>query len=428
MKAAKRVESIDDLKADPHNPNRGTERGSELIGRSIEEVGLGRSIVSSSDGVVLAGNGTLKRAKAAGISKIIPVEVAGDALVVVVRTDLKASDPRARRLAVLDNQTGALGLAWDFEALEAIEAIAPGSIRGGDVPVFTEGEWDRMQRALRPVPPAPEPDGSEQPAPSPNGLLERAGELHTKWATRSGQVWSLRREGSKPAHRIIVGDCRDAKTVERLFGGSAVPLLVTDPPYCSGGFQEAGRSAGTFGDIASDQLSTRGYTALIQGMIAAAKPRAAYLFTDWRMWIPLFDVVESSGLPVRPMVVWDKGTPGMGSLWRTQHELVMFGSREGKKRDKGIAAYGNVIRANRTGNVNHYTEKPVDLLRRILEGDSASPRAACPVYDAFMGSGSLIFAAEALGRQAFGCEVEPKWVAVLLERAELAGLEPRLEK
>lgn len=53
----------------------------------------------------------------------------------------------------------------------------------------------------------------------------------------------------------------------------------------------------------------------------------AYIFTDWRMWVYLFDIVESSGLGVKNMIVWNKKSPGMGVGWRTQHELVMFAHR-----------------------------------------------------------------------------------------------------
>lgn len=76
--------------------------------------------------------------------------------------------------------------------------------------------------------------------------------------------------------------------------------------------------------IANDTLSTRGYQALIKSVLTAWQSSFCYAFTDWRMWNALFDIFESSGYGVRSMIVWDKGTPGMGLGWRSQHELCMF--------------------------------------------------------------------------------------------------------
>ena len=54
----------------------------------------------------------------------------------------------------------------------------------------------------------------------------------------------------------------------------------------------------------------------------------AYIFTDWKVWITLHDIVEASGFFVRSMIVWDKGFEAMGYGWRTAHELCMCGLSE----------------------------------------------------------------------------------------------------
>jgi DNA modification methylase len=254
------------------------------------------------------------------------------------------------------------------------------------------------------------------PTADANGDLEA---VQKKWGVASGQHWILGR------HRVVCGDARDVRLME----GLDVPggVVITDPPYNSGGFQEAGRSAGTFGKIASDQLSTRGHIALLTQALKATQPRVAYIFTDWRQWNTLWDVVESSGLPVRSMIVWDKGTPGLGGLWRSEHELIMFSSRDGLKREKGSPAMGNVLHAERSGNVHHYTEKPIDLLRQLVSQDGlARPKAT--ICDPFMGSGSTLLAAELEGRSCIGIEIEPGYVAVTLERWHtMTGETPILE-
>ena len=219
-------------------------------------------------------------------------------------------------------------------------------------------------------------------------------------------------------HRLLCGDCTNAGDVARALDAQHF-ITVTDPPYCSGGSQEAQKGAGTWGNIASDSLSTRGYQKLIESVLSHIHPQAVYIFTDWRMWTALFDVVEAKGHAVRSMLVWAKESPGMGGLWRTQHELVLFGSRENQAKRKGKASVGNILRANRTGNLLHYTEKPVSLISNIINNDgTATHRVNAPVYDPFVGSGTTIIACEQLDRRCYAIEIESKYVDVCVERWE----------
>lgn len=228
-------------------------------------------------------------------------------------------------------------------------------------------------------------------------------------------------------HRVFCGDSTKAEDVRRVTGGEVVDVIVTDPPYCSGGFQEAGRAGGSVGTTAkparihNDTLSSRGFQALIKAALSQLDGGMVYIFTDWRMWLYLFDVVEASGYGVRNMIVWDKGSPGMGRGWRTQHELVMFGSKAVVAFDNH-KAQGNVIACARTGNVQHTTEKPIELVAKIL----AVTDMAHTVADPFLGSGTTLIACEQLGRQGIGIELEPKYVAVALQRLADMGLSPEL--
>lgn len=236
--------------------------------------------------------------------------------------------------------------------------------------------------------------------------------------TKPGDIWKLGR------HRVACGDSVDALLVRKLTGGDSVDVLVTDPPYCSGGFQESGKAQGSVGTkskkyaragkIHNDTLSTRGYQALMKAVLGNFPAAAAYIFTDWRMWVNLFDVVESRGLGVRNLIVWDKGTPGMGIGWRAQHELVMFAAAKTVKFDNH-KAQGNVIQAQRSGNAHHTTEKPVELLEKIL-----GVHPCDTVGDPFLGSGSTLIACEKMGRSCYGVEMSPGYCDVVVERWEAA--------
>ena len=103
----------------------------------------------------------------------------------------------------------------------------------------------------------------------------------------------------------------------------------------------------------------------------------------------------------------------MGRGWRGQHELVMFGSRITSPFEP-TDCHGNVIKASRTGNPDHPTQKPVDLLATIIKTTSFA-KVFC---DPFLGSGTTLIAAEQLGRTCYGMEISPQYCDVIVKRWE----------
>ena len=210
---------------------------------------------------------------------------------------------------------------------------------------------------------------------------------------------------------IYHGDCREVLPTL-----ADCDVLMTDPPYSSGGSQEAARSGGSIGTrsqetIAYDNLSTRGYRRLMTEVLRWANQcDEAFVFTDWRMWIETYDAVEGAGWRVRNMLVWDKNTMGMGMPFRNQHELIAYGKRAPAAITTGNT--GNVIRCPRSGNANHPTEKPVDLMRSLL----AAAVNVGTVLDPFMGSGTTLRAAKDLGRKAIGIEVDERYCEIAAKR------------
>jgi DNA modification methylase len=219
---------------------------------------------------------------------------------------------------------------------------------------------------------------------------------------------------------MYLGDC-----IEILPTLPRVDLVITDPPYSSGGFQEAGKSAGSVGTrtedtIWMDNLSSRGYSRLIVRVLKAIRTADEfYAFTDWKMWQATCDCFEDAGIRVRNMLVWDKQQMGMGMPWRNQHELICYGRRRNSARLSG--AYGNVLKANRSGNENHPTEKPTSLIEVILKNATEGV-----VVDPFAGSGSTGVACMAAGRKFIGIEIEPKYFDVACERLDNAQRQEQL--
>jgi DNA modification methylase len=214
------------------------------------------------------------------------------------------------------------------------------------------------------------------------------------------------------------GDCREV-----LAGiGDAFDCVITDPPYSSGGFQEAGKSSGSIGTrgsetIALDNLSTRGYERLMREVLRFCNQAdEIYMFTDWRMWINTFDALEAGGWRVRNMLVWDKVQMGMGMPWRNQHELIAYGKRTPAQIIDGKR--GNVLQSRRSGNANHPTEKPVGLMSQLVTNTKANT-----ILDPFAGSGTTLVAAKQGGIKSIGIEVHERYCEVIAKRLEQGVLD-----
>lgn len=123
MAKAKKIDGWNDLIEDEANPNKGSERGSYLLRRSLERTGAGRSIVVDGEGRIIAGNKTAEAAHEKGL-KLRVVQTDGNELVVVQRTDLDLTDDtgRARELSVADNRVGQVSLDWDADVMAELAA------------------------------------------------------------------------------------------------------------------------------------------------------------------------------------------------------------------------------------------------------------------------------------------------------------------
>lgn len=371
----------------------------EAVEGALESVGWVRSVlVNQRTGYILDGHLRITLALRQGEDTIVPVEI----------VDL-SEEEEALVLAHLDSVVPMAGR--DAEKLGALLAQCATSKE------LPENEKiDEFLKTLATQMPSAKPTGED-----PGAQIDGAEELREKWGVESGQLWQL------GEHRLICGDCTDARLVGRLLENGQVDVIVTDPPYCSGGFQEAGRSAGSIGTlnpqkIVNDRLSTRGYTALLEYALHAVRAESIYIFTDWRMWSHLYDLSEANGYGVRSMIVWNKKSAGMGYGWRSQHELVLFASKDTPKFDLHKSR-GNVIEESRTGNKNHATEKPVELIEELLGVSDFCET----VYDPFAGSGTTLIACERLGRKCRAVEITPTYCAVAIQRwVDMTGGEPKI--
>ena len=127
-----KIINIEELVQDEHNFNKGTDEGGRLMERSFKEMGAGRSVLIDKHGKIIAGNKSQKAAIAAGIKRVRVIETTGDELIAVKRTDVELESEQGRKMALLDNLTTQVNLAWDETELQTIT----GEIEGFDVGDF----------------------------------------------------------------------------------------------------------------------------------------------------------------------------------------------------------------------------------------------------------------------------------------------------
>ena len=364
----------------------------DLLVRSIQEYGWTVPVLVDEQNVVIAGHGRIEAAKRMGLDKVPTIRLG----------DLTPEQVRAYRIA--DNRLTDLG-EWDTGLL------------GQELSALKELDFDLELTGFN-------LEDLAEMLPSNGGAgsheEEETPEPPEDPITKPGDIWTL------GGHRLICGDCTREDHVRAVMADSWPPdLLLTDPPYCSGGFQESGRSLGSVGrrgtpkntaaaSLANDLLSSRGYQALMKSMLAQSGVTFMYCFTDWRMWLYLFDLAESVGFGIRSMIVWDKTQMGMGKGWRSQHELIMWATGKVAPYGNKWGGAGNVIQAKRTGNDLHTTQKPVDLIEALIQN---TPFAKT-IYDPFCGSGTTIIAAERQNRRCFAIELDPAYCDVIVERWE----------
>ncbi len=126
--------SIIQIREDGRNYRTHDRRNLDLIGKSLDDNGCGRSIVCDNTGVIIGGNGTFREARKRGIPLNI-VHTDGDSLTVVVRDDISPDDPRRKNLAVLDNSTSDSS-AFDLDLLSADFETEELELLGVSMPVF----------------------------------------------------------------------------------------------------------------------------------------------------------------------------------------------------------------------------------------------------------------------------------------------------
>ena len=371
----------------------------QRVATSIRALGFCDPMLIDAQNRILDGVARVEAAKLVGLTSI-PC---------VVADHLTASEQRALRLAV--NRLQERG-SWDLEELKfEFEELA---LDDGvlEITGFSDCEIDQILH-------------DDEPDPVEPGPLTPS--LNAEPVARPGDVFILGR------HRVICGDARDPAVLATLMGPEQARLLLTDEPYNVPIQGHVTGSEHRDFAMASGEMSEAEFQTFNLAWIGTALPflidgGILGTFIDWRSVHVVQQAVAKLGLTPLNLIVWAKTNAGMGSLYRSQHELLPLFK-------KGVAAHVNNIelgkkgrwRSNlwtypgasslgsdaRKGLTGHPTVKPVallaDALLDLMERDEI-------VLDPFLGSGSMLIAAEQTRRRCYGVELDPRYVDLIVSR------------
>lgn len=392
-----RQAKISELTPDPNNANQGTERGGYMVRRSLEKLGAGRSVLIDKNGVLIAGNKTTEAAFELGLEDAIIVPTDGSKLVVVQRTDLDLStDAKAKELAIADNRTGEIGLAWDNAVLE--ELAQDVSLDDWFTPEEM-AEWDVDLSGF-------EPPSDEEDEETTADLIEQAEEGGIESRVKLGEIWQLGR------HRIACGDSTDEGNVKKLLEKNTIGALVFDPPWDAG--------------ISIDQF--HGYPSTLA-------------FSDMQR---ISDIIKSRNADLRWLFVWDcvsswytPSSPlkrGKCCLWYASNDVkynfdgahygaplatrMVSNTRgcyefKGDERGKHLSDVFSAPITKLHSESEHKHSKPVDWVKMLVANCSTGN-----VFDPFLGSGTSIIVGEHIDRTVLGFELSPDYCEVIIRRWE----------
>ena len=411
---------LEELKPDPANPRRHSKKQVRQIAESIKAFGFNVPVLIDGEGKVIAGHGRLLAAKELGMTEAPTLCL--DHL----------SPAQARAFVIADNRLTE-NSSWDDRLLA--EQLQELSLQGLDfsleVTGFEIGEIDLMIASLDKTPPR-EDDPADAVPDVPAGPA----------VSKLGDLWLL------GGHRVLCGDVLDVAAFRNLMGEGRAATVFTDPPYnmpIDGHATGLGKIRHRSFAMAAGEMSRPAFAVFLATSLRhlaafCADGALLYICMDWRHMAELLAAGREAEARLENLCVWVKDNAGMGSLYRSQHELV-FVFRTGRGRHRNNVQLGRFGR-NRTnvwqypgvnsfsrgseeGNLLalHPTVKPVALVADAIL-DCTAPGDI--VLDGFLGRGTSLIAAERSGRRCYGVELDPAYVDTAIRRWQrLTGGEAR---
>jgi DNA modification methylase len=398
------LRAIDSLRTNPRNARTHSKKQVAQIAASIQEFGFVNPVLIDENCMIVAGHGRVAAADMLGMTTVPTI----------LLTHLTPEQVRAYVLA--DNRLAELA-GWDKDILrielgELIELDLDFDI---EITGFATVDIDKML--------SPAEDSVADPADTIPEPAEQA-------VSRVGDLWEL------GPHRLLCGNALDPDCYAVLMADGVAQMVFTDPPYnvpIAGHVSGMGQTQHREFVMAAGEMSSEGFTGFLKNFMVNTAHHCAdgailYVCMDWRHCSELLQAAQTAGLEQRNLCIWVKDNGGMGSFYRSQHELVFvfkagtaphinnFGlGGDGRYRTNVWSYPGvNTFRQGRNEELAmHPTVKPVALVADAIK--DCSKRGGV-ILDPFAGSGTTIIAGAKTGRIVRALELDPLYVDVIIRR------------
>lgn len=354
------------LKPYEKNTRKHQKKDVDNIARSIEKFGMNDPIGIWKDNIIVEGHGRLLACKQLGMTEVP-----------CVRLD-HLTDEQRREYAIAHNATAELS-EWDFDILPDELAELDLSDFDFDFGIEDEAEETEVVEDEAPEPPA-----------EPKSKL--------------GDLWQL---GS---HRLICGDSTDVAVIDRLMDGVKADMVFCDAPY---GYKYESNYQDKYEMLQNDD-KILDFIPAIWGAMKDNCP--VYEFCGWQSLKQWLEYFENTSLDLKNVIIWKKNNWSMGDLkgaYAGQYEVILY-LNKGRVELNG-ARDTDIWEFDREPPKMHPTMKPTELIAYAL---SKSSKKCDVVLDCFGGSGSTLIACEQTGRKCYTCEIDTKYVDVIIARYE----------
>jgi len=400
---------IDHIERDPGNPRVHSDKQIRQIAASITEFGFTVPLLLDAQRRIIAGHGRLEAAKLIAMREVPTISL----------THLTPLQSRA--LMIADNKLSA-NADWDENLLAQQFATLSEADLNFDLEItgFETAEIDMFVEGLN----MPEDDA------------DRADQLPAEHdqspVSVPGDVWRLNE------HLVSCANALDLRAYARLMGRRKAAAIFTDPPFnlrINGHVGGLGKIrhrefAQASGEMSEAEFADFLERALGNGAKFSRDGAIHFVAMDWRHLSELLAAGRKVFTEVKNLCVWTKNNGGMGSFYRSQHELfLVFKSGNGPHRNNfELGQYGryrtnvwqypgatSFSRSGEEGNLLalHPTVKPVRL---VADAILDVTKRGDIVLDQFLGSGTTVIAAEKTGRVCYGLEIDPLYVDTVVRR------------
>jgi DNA modification methylase len=398
---------VTSLKPHPQNPRVHTDKQVHQIAQSIEAFGFNVPILVDERQNVVAGHGRLLAARKLGWSTVPVIKLS------------HLTESQYKAFLIADNRLTEHG-QWNERLLgEQLKVLSELELDFDlEVTGFEMAEIDLLIDGL---------DDVHEVDPD-----DRLPAIETSAVSASGDLWQLGK------HRVLCGNSLIAGNYDGLMDGAKADLVICDPPYnvaIDGHASGLGKTRHREFAMASGEMSAGEFTEFLRKAMSLSKQSSqpgslAYYFMDFRHMTEILAAGSTAYGELMNLCVWAKSNGGMGSFYRSAHELIFLFKHGGASHRNNIQLgkfgryrtnvwnYPSANTFSRSGPDGdllalHPTPKPVALIADAIKDSTA--RGAL-VLDPFLGSGTAVIAAERAGRVCYGLELDPVYVDASIRR------------